>query len=75
MTIFEKVIVLAQWITYSVDLFRSTFRRTANGWGEGGKDRNGTIMNAIRHIEETDGLMKRLQQTHDAVRPFVTHDF
>ena len=56
---FEKVIVLcpAQWITYTKDLFRKHLPENSNVVViEGGKDRNGTIMNAIRYIEETDGL-------------------
>lgn len=74
---FEKVIVLcpAQWITYTKDLFRKHLPENSNVVViEGGKDRNGTIMNAIRYIEETDGLNEETSLvTHDAVRPFVTH--
>ena len=40
---------------------------------EGGDTRNETIMNAIRYIEETDGLDDdTIIVTHDAVRPFVS---
>ena len=41
---------------------------------EGGKDRNGTIMNACHYIKETFGLKKDdIIITHDAVRPFVDY--
>lgn len=41
---------------------------------EGGTTRNETIMNAITHIEGTDGLDEEtIIVTHDAVRPFVTY--
>ena len=74
---FEKVIVLcpAQWITYTKDLFRKHLPENNDVVViEGGKERNDTIMNAIRYIEETDGLDEEtVVVTHDAVRPFVTH--
>ena len=41
---------------------------------EGGKDRNGTIMNACDYIENTYGLSDEdIIITHDAVRPFVNY--
>lgn len=41
---------------------------------EGGKDRNGTIMNGCKYIEENFGLgNKDVIITHDAVRPFVDY--
>lgn len=41
---------------------------------EGGKDRNGTIMNGCSYIEETFGLNKDdIIITHDAVRPFIDY--
>ncbi len=41
---------------------------------EGGKDRNGTIMNGCKYIEDTLGLAEKdVIITHDAVRPFVDY--
>ncbi len=41
---------------------------------EGGKDRNGTIMNGCHYIEENFGIGKKdILITHDAVRPFVDY--
>lgn len=73
----DKVIVLCpdKWVSYTKDILKKYM-------GEfdkfevisGGATRNDTIMNAIRHIEETDGLQEdTIVVTHDAVRPFVTH--
>ncbi len=74
--VFEKVIVLcpAQWVTYTKDLFHKYLPENNSVVViEGGKERNDTIMNAIRYIEETDGLDEdTVVVTHDAVRPFVT---
>jgi len=40
---------------------------------EGGNDRNGTIMNVIKKIEELFGISGQdIIVTHDAVRPFLT---
>lgn len=74
---FEKIIVLcpAQWVTYTRDLFKKHLPETNRVVViEGGKERNDTIMNAIRYIEENHGLDEdTIVVTHDAVRPFVTH--
>lgn len=74
---FEKIIVLcpAQWVTYTRDLFKKHLPETDRVVViEGGKERNDTIMNAIRYIEENHGLDEdTIVVTHDAVRPFVTH--
>src|SRR5699024_7592356 len=41
---------------------------------EGGSDRNGTIMNIIKSIEQENGIKDEdILITHDAVRPFLTH--
>jgi len=41
---------------------------------EGGKDRNGTIMNGCKYIEDTLWLAEKdVIITHDAVRPFVDY--
>lgn len=74
---FEKIIVLcpAQWVTYTRDLFKKHLPENDRVVViEGGKERNDTIMNAIRYIEENHGLDEdTIVVTHDAVRPFVTH--
>lgn len=73
---FEKILILCpeQWVTYTKDVL------TKAGLSDervivlqGGDTRNETIMNAIRYIEQTDGLDdETIIVTHDAVRPFVT---
>ncbi|MBQ6622427.1 MAG: 2-C-methyl-D-erythritol 4-phosphate cytidylyltransferase [Mogibacterium sp.] len=74
---FEKVIVLCpnQWVSYTKDLLKKYLPASEEVVViEGGKIRNETIMNAIKYIEETDGLDEEtILVTHDAVRPFVTH--
>lgn len=74
---FEKIIVLcpAQWVTYTRDLFKKFLPENDRVVViEGGKERNDTIMNAIRYIEENHELNEdTIVVTHDAVRPFVTH--
>lgn len=74
---FEKIIVLcpAQWVTYTRDLFKKHLPENDRVVViEGGRERNDTIMNAIRYIEENHGLDEdTIVVTHDAVRPFVTH--
>lgn len=76
-TQFEKILVLCpeQWITYTKNLIHKYL-----GENEriivlnGGDTRNETIMNAIRYIDETQGMDEdTMIVTHDAVRPFVTH--
>lgn len=39
---------------------------------EGGKDRNGSIVNVINKIRETDSAPDSILVTHDAVRPFIS---
>lgn len=73
----DKVIVLcpSQWLSYTRDLVKKYMIPVEKlSIIAGGECRNGTIMNAINHIEETDGLdSETILVTHDAVRPFVTH--
>lgn len=61
------------WITYTKDLIAKHLGSEERIVViEGGKDRNGTIMNACTYIEENMGLTdKDILITHDAVRPFV----
>ncbi len=75
-SVFEKVIILCpdQWVSHTKSILKKHL-----GEDErivvlrGGSTRNETIMNAIRYIEETDGLDDdTVIVTHDAVRPFVS---
>lgn len=74
---FERIIVLSprQWMKYTQDIVKKYIPL----WEridviEGGSSRNETVMNSIRHIEETYGLDDdTIIVTHDSVRPFVTH--
>lgn len=74
---FEKIIVLSpkQWIQYTQDIVEKyVVLKERVVVIEGGSTRNETIMNAICHIEETDGLDEdTIIVTHDSVRPFVTY--
>lgn len=67
----DKVIVLcpADWIDYTLEVLLGTDAEIIAG----GTTRNETLMNAIKYIENTDGLFDdTVIITHDAVRPFVT---
>lgn len=76
---FEKVIVLCPetWISHTKKMLEKALperemQRIAVI--AGGKDRNGTIMNAIQYLESHFELSEdSVLVTHDAVRPFVTH--
>lgn len=73
---FKGVLILCpqQWVDYTREVLAE------NGVKDdrvvvlcGGDTRNETIMNAVRHIEKTDGLDEEtIIVTHDAVRPLVT---
>lgn len=73
---FAKILILCPqpWVSYTQDILRE------NGLSDerivvlpGGDTRNETIMNAIRYIEQGDGLDEdTIIVTHDAVRPLVT---
>lgn len=72
---FDKVIVLCpeQWLSYTKELMAKYLPGNDLAIIEGGESRNGTIMNAVRYIEENYGLDdETVIVTHDAVRPFVT---
>lgn len=63
------------WCSYCEDLIKKYIRSGNEKIKviEGGKDRNGTIMNIIEDIEEKFGNSEdNIIVTHDAVRPFVT---
>lgn len=74
---FERIIVLSprQWIKYTQDMVKKYISLNDKiDVIEGGSTRNETVMNSIRHIEDTYGLDDdTIIVTHDSVRPFVTH--
>ena len=75
----DKIIVLtpADWIGYTGDVLAKHLGKSNMEnvvVTEGGETRNETIMNAINYIDEHFGLNEEdIIVTHDAVRPFVTH--
>ncbi len=73
---FQKVIILCpdQWVSYTKNILSKYLPENDRVLVlKGGPTRNETIMNAIRYIEETDGLDEQtIIVTHDAVRPFVS---
>lgn len=73
---FRKVIILCpeQWVSHTKSILKKHLPEDERVVVlQGGDTRNETIMNAIRYIEETDGLDdETIIVTHDAVRPFVT---
>ncbi|QLK86828.1 D-ribitol-5-phosphate cytidylyltransferase [Staphylococcus sp. 17KM0847] len=74
---FDKVIIATpqKWILHTKDILKKyhiTDRRIKVI--QGGMDRNETIMNIIKHIEQENGITDEdIIITHDAVRPFLTH--
>jgi len=74
---FEKVIVLVpeSWINYTRDIIKKYLKGVEKiEVLAGGADRNSTIMNSIKYIEDNFTLDDdTVIVTHDAVRPFVTH--
>ena len=73
---FQKIIILCpdQWVSYTKNILAKFLPENDRVIViKGGSTRNETIMNAIKYIEETDGLDDdTIIVTHDAVRPFVT---
>ncbi len=74
---FKKIVVPcpAEWILHTENLVKKYLPDPSRvAVVEGGATRNETIMNAIKYIEETDGIDDdTIIVTHDSVRPFVTH--
>lgn len=71
----DKTLALCpkEWIEYTENLIARFLPDNNVTVLEGGATRNDTIMNAIKHIELTDGLNDdAILITHDAVRPLVT---
>lgn len=74
---FRKIIVLCpeEWCNFTNKLIWEHFNNDKIVVIKGGKERNETIINAIRYIEEIGELDKdTVIVTHDAVRPFVTQN-
>lgn len=73
---FRKVLILCpdQWVSYTKELLAKYLPENDKVLVlKGGDTRNETIMNAIKYIEEADGLNDdTIIVTHDAVRPFVS---
>lgn len=72
---FEKVLVLCpeQGVAYTKDVLNKFLPNNEVEVTVGGASRNGTIMNAIRYIEDNYGMDDdTVLVTHDSVRPFVT---
>jgi D-ribitol-5-phosphate cytidylyltransferase len=74
---FEKIIIASpkEWINYTNDILNKFIKnRDRFVVIEGGEDRNGTIMNGIKYVEDMFGLFDDdIIVTHDSVRPFITH--
>lgn len=76
---FEKIIITTpnQWIQHTNDLINRYIPKSLTEKIKvcaGGTDRNESIMNGIKFIEENYGLNDEdVVITHDAVRPFLTH--
>lgn len=74
---FEKIIIASpkEWINYTEDTLKKfELNLPTIKVVEGGSERNDTIMNIIKHIENEKGLTEEdVLVTHDAVRPFLTH--
>jgi len=73
---FKKIIILCpeQWVNHTKSILKKHLPEDDRVIVlQGGSTRNETIMNAVRYIEEADGLDEEtIIVTHDAVRPFVS---
>ena len=74
---FEKILVITprEWINYTQDIIKKFIGEVESVIVvEGGKDRNDSIMNGIKFIEQNYGVFEDdYIITHDSVRPFLTH--
>ena len=76
---FNKIIITTpkQWIQHTNDLINKFVPEQLKekiAVCAGGADRNESIMNGIKYINENFGINKEdVIVTHDAVRPFLTH--
>src|SRR5690625_899652 len=73
----ENIIIATpkEWVNYTNDILEKYKINMPNlSVIEGGSERNDTIMNIIKFIEEKKSLTDEdILVTHDAVRPFLTH--
>lgn len=72
---FSKIIISCPeaWMEYTKDIIDKYISDDRIELVAGGKERNDTLMNSIRFIEENYGLNDEdVIISHDAVRPFVT---
>ncbi|EGC1348084.1 2-C-methyl-D-erythritol 4-phosphate cytidylyltransferase [Listeria monocytogenes] len=75
-TRFDKILISSpkEWMNHAEDNIKKYISDDRIVVIEGGEDRNETIMNGIRFVEKTYGLIDDdIIVTHDAVRPFLTH--
>ena len=74
---FDKILVISpkEWINYTKDIIKKFIGSNDRlEVVEGGVNRNESIMNGIRFIEQKYGLNDEdIIVTHDSVRPFLTH--
>jgi D-ribitol-5-phosphate cytidylyltransferase len=74
---FDKILVISpkEWINHTKDIIRKYIGiHERIVVLEGGRDRNESIMNGVRYIEEYYGIFENdVIITHDSVRPFLTH--
>jgi len=74
---FDQIIIASpkEWINYTKDVLKKFELNLSHiHVVEGGKERNDTIMNIIKYIDNEYGLKDEdILLTHDAVRPFLTH--
>ena len=72
----DEVIVAVPeaWLSYTEDIIQKYLPNTSNlHLTAGGADRNGSVMNVCKFVEEKFGTTDEdILITHDAVRPFVT---
>lgn len=71
----EVIIAVPEaWVTYTQDIVEKYLKNVQNiHITKGGNDRNGSVMNICKYIEEKFGIKDDdIVITHDAVRPFVT---
>lgn len=73
--VIEHIIVAVpeNWINYTKDIIEKYCNSDRITVISGGADRNGTVMNVCRYIEENyETDENTVLVTHDAVRPFIT---
>ena len=73
--VIEHIIVAVpeNWINYTKDIIEKYCNSDRITVIRGGADRNGTVMNVCRYIEENyETDENTVLVTHDAVRPFIT---